>query len=299
MNPMGVTAALATAVSWAACALFFTSASKRVGTLSMNHYRTLFGALLLAAAHIATFGTIIPVANHHQMSLLLTSGVIGVVVGDMLLFQSYMDIGPRLGVLIMSVGPIITALLARWFLGERLGGLAWLGILVTLGGTTWVVAEENQKELAQRHQHLVRGISFVILSSICQSVGYVMAKPAMMGSDGVDPLSATFIRVAAGAVAFWIIGFAKSHTWRALCDFKNKRAMLMTFGGAVLGPFIGIWLSLFALKLIPAGVASTLISTMPVIILPMVVVIHREKVSWRAVIGAAIAVAGVAILFNS
>lgn len=299
MNPMGITAALATAVSWATCAIFFTSASRRVGTLSMNHYRTLFGTLLLAAAHIATFGTVLPAATSLQATTLLASGVIGVVIGDLFLFQAYLDIGPRLGMLVMSTGPILTALMAWPMLGERLGAYAWLGILVTMAGTVWVVAEEHGKEPSKRHRHLRRGLIFTLISAFCQSFGYVIAKPAMMGDHGVDPLSAALIRVAAGAAGFWIIGVAKSHTPRAFADFRNARAMLMTFGGAVTGPFIGIWLSLTALKLIPAGVASTLISTMPLVILPMVILVYRERVSWRAAVGAAIAVAGIAILFTS
>ena len=47
MNPVGIAAALATAVSWAACAMFFTSASRRIGSFSMNNWRVLFGTALL------------------------------------------------------------------------------------------------------------------------------------------------------------------------------------------------------------------------------------------------------------
>ncbi len=299
MNPMGITAALATAVSWATCGLFFTSASRRVGTLSMNHYRTLFGALLLIAAHVATFGSVVPLMTPHQLGLLVASGLIGVVIGDIFLFQSYIDIGPRLGMLIMSVGPILTGIMASLLLGEYLGTYAWIGIVITIGGTIWVMMEEHQREPSRRLRHLGRGISFAIISALLQSLGYVIAKPAMMGADGVDPLSAALVRVGAGAVGFWGIGMARRHTRQALAHFKHTKAMLMTFGGAVTGPFIGIWLSLTALKLIPAGVASTLISTMPIVVLPMVILVYKEKVSWRAAIGAVIAVVGVAILCNA
>jgi drug/metabolite transporter (DMT)-like permease len=45
------------------------------------------------------------------------------------------------------------------------------------------------------------------------------------------------------------------------------------------------------------GIASTLMSTMPVIMLPIVKYYYKESLSWRAIAGAFIAVAGVAILF--
>ncbi len=53
-------------------------------------------------------------------------GVIGLVVGDALLFQAFVWVGPRLGMLMMSLAPIIAALVARFFLGESLLPLQWL-----------------------------------------------------------------------------------------------------------------------------------------------------------------------------
>lgn len=299
MNPFGILAALATAVSWAACGLFFTAAGRRVGLLSMNHYRTLFGALMLMAAHIAVFGQIWPNVSAHNTIVLVISGIIGVVIGDIFGYQAFMDVGTRFGMLLINISPIFTAILAQQMLNEKLGSLAWLGMIITISGVFWVVAEENTKQKKVRSPHYLRGILFGVLAAVCQAIGFVIAKPAMLGTHAADPLTAALIRVGSAAVCFWLIGFAKQHTIKTLCDFKNTKAMLMTFGGAVLGPFLGIWLSLAALKLIPAGIAATLISTIPIVVLPMVIIVHKEKVSLRAAIGAIIAVAGIAILLNS
>ncbi|GAH50516.1 unnamed protein product, partial [marine sediment metagenome] len=61
--------------------------------------------------------------------------------------------------------------------------------------------------------------------------------------------------------------------------------------------FGGFWLSLLALKYIDASIASTLNSTTPLFILPMVAIILKEKVSIQAILGAAIAVGGIALIF--
>jgi len=66
--------------------------------------------------------------------------------------------------------------------------------------------------------------------------------------------------------------------------------------GAMVGPFAGVALSLVALRYAPAGIVATLIGTMPVLILPLSVLLYHEKVSLRAVGGAVVAVAGVAML---
>ncbi len=46
-----------------------------------------------------------------------------------------------------------------------------------------------------------------------------------------------------------------------------------------------------------AGIAQTCCSLSPVLLLPFAVTIHKEHVSLRAVLGAIVAVAGVALLF--
>lgn len=298
MNPVGIAAALATAFSWAACAMFFTSASRRIGSFSMNNWRVLFGAALLFAIHACLSGELFPSATARQWTLLLASGMVGVFVGDLFLFQSYLDIGPRQGLLIFNANPFFTAMIAWPVLGERLGALAWLGMAVTVGGTLWVLSEENP-EGGGRPLHHGRGIAFALLAALCQSIGFVIAKPAITGADGLDPLAASLIRVGAAVGGFWIASLVRGELPRVIGDFRNRAAMLYLLGGAITGPVVGIWLSLTALKLIPAGIAATLMATMPVVILPFVIFFYGERVSWRAAVGAAVAIAGVAILVNA
>ena len=76
-----------------------------------------------------------------------------------------------------------------------------------------------------------------------------------------------------------------------------RAGYLFASGGAVVGPFLGVWMSLVAADHAPIGVAQTLCSLTPVFLLPFAVVIHKERISSRAVIGALIAVGGSVLLF--
>jgi drug/metabolite transporter (DMT)-like permease len=78
---------------------------------------------------------------------------------------------------------------------------------------------------------------------------------------------------------------------------KDKKGIIGTFGGAVTGPFLGVWLSMVAVTYTKAGVAATLMSLMPVLIIPVVWILFRQKTSGRGILGAGIAFIGVAILF--
>ena len=297
MFSLGIISALATAFCWAACAMFLTPVSRRVSVFTMNNWRVLLGAILLLGAHIATFGTAIPQATAIQWYVLIASGLMGVFIGDTFLFQSFHDIGPRLGLLILNATPFITAFLAWPILGEKLRLSAWIGMAVTVGGTMWVLAEEHRGDPEVRAPHHLRGVICAVLASASCAIGYVIAKPMMTGSEGVAPLSAALIRVVSAVVVFWFIALIRGRIPKIIGVIRMPKQMFQIVGGSISGPFVGIWLSMLAIKLIPTAIASTLFATMPVLILPMVMIVDKEKVSWRAAVGAAVAVAGVAILY--
>ena len=128
-----------------------------------------------------------------------------------------------------------------------------------------------------------------------QAVGFVLSKRGMEHFN--HPFAATQIRAIAGIALFALLIIAARDLPRVARTLRDGRAMLMLTLGAITGPFLGVSLLLMSLSHeVPTGVASTLAATVPVMILPFVILIKREHVSWRAAVGAAIAVAGIAIM---
>jgi len=78
---------------------------------------------------------------------------------------------------------------------------------------------------------------------------------------------------------------------------KSPKALAFTLLGAVLGPYLGVTFSLIAISMTNVAIAATIMSIVPILMLPTVWIVFRERLSWRAVVGACIAVAGVGILF--
>jgi drug/metabolite transporter (DMT)-like permease len=78
--------------------------------------------------------------------------------------------------------------------------------------------------------------------------------------------------------------------------FKSVPGMKATSIGAFFGPVLGVSLSLVAAKYTSLGVAATLMGIVPVIVIPVSVMIFKERVNSREVVGALIAVVGVALL---
>jgi drug/metabolite transporter (DMT)-like permease len=78
---------------------------------------------------------------------------------------------------------------------------------------------------------------------------------------------------------------------------NNRSGMKYTFGGAIVGPFAGMTLSMVAVAYAQAGIAQTLMLLAPVMIIPVIWLTYKESTDWHGILGATIAVVGVAILF--
>ena len=66
--------------------------------------------------------------------------------------------------------------------------------------------------------------------------------------------------------------------------------------GSFFGPFLGVSLSLVAVKLIEVGIASTIMAMVPVFIILPEVLLMGKKVRPLEIAGALVAVAGVALV---
>ena len=100
-----------------------------------------------------------------------------------------------------------------------------------------------------------------------------------------------------GCRAFWLILFlaGKGGALRRACT--DGRGWLLMAATVVFGPFVGVSLSLMATQYTSTGVAMTIMSLSPVLILWPAHVLFGQRVTRREVLGALISVAGVALFF--
>ncbi|MCJ7715280.1 MAG: DMT family transporter, partial [Anaerolineales bacterium] len=137
---LGEIAAIITSITFAINSALFTLAGREVGSLVVNRLRLIIASLLLMAAHWIFLGTLWPVgADIDRWFWLGLSGIVGLVLGDMFLFQAFVWVGPRISMLMMSLAPILAAFTAWIFLGEALSLVQLFGIFLTVIGVMWVV----------------------------------------------------------------------------------------------------------------------------------------------------------------
>ncbi len=299
---MGNVAAVVVSMLWTACSIFFSAAGKRIGAISVNTIRISAAVGLLGTAHLIWFGALLPAATGDQWFYLGLSGFIGLAVGDIGYIGALVLIGPRRGVLLMSTAPIFAAVAGYAMLGEQIGAWALAGIAVTMSGVMLAILDDgaNGKPQELTKRQLTIGYGLAVMGSACQGVGLVISKYGMQGIEGaepLDPLSAALMRMIVGAAAMWVgvLAFGRLHEIRKAT--KDGRGVGLTFSGAITGPFLGVWLSMVAVSLALTGVAQTLMSLMPVMVIPVVWLLYKQGTGWRGIAGACIAIVGVAMLF--
>ena len=303
-NLLGESAALITSVLWTTCSILFAYAGRRIGALSVNGFRILMAVGMLSGAHILFLGTIIPHANSAQWLYMSLSGVIGLALGDFGYFGTLVILGPRRGTLLMSFAAVFATISGYLILNEILGPWTLFGIIITLMGITWVIleSEEQSNELPLSSKEKIVGVLLGLGGAAGQGVGLVISKYGMSvvaddPSVPLNPLSATLIRMIAAAIFIWIVIIIFGKFKKVINSAADKKGMKATFGGAFFGPFLGVTLSMVAVTYALAGVAQTLMSLMPVMVIPFVWVLYKQKTSWRGILGAVIAIVGVSILF--
>lgn len=291
---IGELSALATAFCWSGSSISFAEASLLIGSVRVNVVRLVLAAFLLALT-LALF-TIRITLSTSQLADLFLSGILGLVFGDSFLFKSYEYNGPRISSLIMSFAPAIAAILAYFFLHETLSSWGIVGMVITLIGIGLVVL--NRQETASKFPPITgRGILFAFFGACGQGGGLIAAKLAF--DDGtINGFAATFVRIVSALLFLIPISvFAGRFLAPWKLYFVQRKAFGLTLLGAILGPYFGITFSLIAIEHTEVALAATIMATVPVIMLPLVKLIYKEVLNWRAYAGAIIAVAGVATLF--
>ncbi|MBA3868739.1 MAG: DMT family transporter [Chloroflexota bacterium] len=305
MPLVGELAALATSLCFSLSSIVFTFSGRELGSILVNRTRLLIAILLVMLLHLLLYGQLLPInAGNERWFWLGLSGFVGLALGDGFLFQAFILIGPRLSMLMMALAPVLGAIMAWIFLGENLSLTAIVGIIVTVGGILIVVAERREdssanaetKAIPTNRRRYVIGLLCGLGGGLGQAGGLILSKLGLVG--GFPALSGNLIRLIVAGVIIWILAIANRQLISSYRDLKaHPRALLFVTGGTILGPVLGVWLSLVAVQNADVGIVSTLSSLMPIFLIPISYFVYGERITRQAVFGTVVAIVGMILLF--
>ena len=196
--------------------------------------------------------------------------------------------------LIMTLAPPLAAIFGYFILGESLNIMQMTGMIIVISGISMAIFNRPVKGERLSIKISPAGLLFAFIGALGQGLGIVLSK---YGMEGYDPFASTQIRIIAGAAGFAIIITLLRRWGNVAAALKNPSAMKPLALGAFFGPFLGISFSLLSVKHTQAGIASTIMAIVPVLILAPSAWLYREKITAVEIAGAVISVAGVAFFF--
>jgi len=295
MDHIGEIAAFATSFCWTITSIAFEKAGKKVGSYTVNIIR-LFIAIIIISIYTSIFrGLPFPIdAPAHAWIWLSVSGFVGFVIGDLLLFESLVRNGSRITMLIMASVPLIASILSYFILNELMTINQIIGMLITLLGIVLVIIKKDIESGQIIFSHPIKDLMFAVGGAVGQATGLILSK---FGMAGYDPIASTQIRIIAAIIGFSLVFTLRRDWHKVKRALSNIPAMKYIILGSFFGPSLGVALSLIAVKYTNPGVAATLMSLTPIIIIPFAIFYLKEKMDFKEILGAFVAVFGVAYIF--
>lgn len=289
-------AALGAALCWALGSLFAASATRQLGAIAFTRLRMAMVFVMLLAALLCSGNSVSTIVTG-DWGWLILSGFIGIFIGDTALFLTMSRLGPRRTGILFACNAPMTVFLAWAILDEQMQLPAIIGIVLVASGV--FVAIVHGKRRDQLHDwETVRGKLWIgvcigLLAALSQSAGSLLVAPALR--HGTDPLTVATIRIGSALIAFYLARGAFPNLTR--CQRPLDRLLaLRLFASGFLGMAVGMTLLLYAFAHGSIGLSAALSSTTPVMLIPIIWIVSRERPAGGAWIGAFLAVAGSSLI---
>lgn len=306
----GELAALGAAFLWAVASIVFADIGAHIKSINLNVIKGILACGLMVVILLA--GSFLGAAQIHLESLfsispkdlflLVTSGAIGIGIGDTAYFACLRRIGPQKGLMLESTAPVIAALLAMALFGEYLPFSAWSGILLTTMGVIIVVRMTHSR---MHYANSLIGITYGLVAATAQAAGVVLSRMALAAGE-VDPLASSLLRLAAGllALTIWLqirTLVSPDHNnhqplRQAIILISRHQLAVKMMIAVFIGTFCAIWLQQISLRHTSAGITQTLLAACP--LFGMIIAFYQGQKQPAAVwAGLLLGLLGISLLF--
>ncbi|WIO74331.1 DMT family transporter [Porticoccaceae bacterium LTM1] len=287
---MGVIAALTAALCWALATRIYRGMGAFWSPLSLTFIKNFIAIGLFGLAIFLSSGDFVSGSSEAVWWLIL-SGAIGIGIGDVSLFKALNTLGEARTLMVAeTLAPILVVVIAWLALSEQLSWLQLFGVVVIIFAVDMVISFRS----GRRNNSLnYKGLLWAMLAACCQATGAVISRAVFTSSDISAEASALW-RLLGGLSLALILLIINRHS------LKPKSALTKYQWGSllaaiVIGTFIAIWALQLSFKLLPAGIAQTLIVTCA-LMAALIAAFKGERLSPKQWFGLVLGVPGVAML---
>ncbi len=275
------------AILWAFAIVLFKRSGETVHPVALNTFKDVLAVILYVPTLAIAGVSLIQNYPASDYMLLLVSGVIGIAVGDTLLFKSLNTIGAGASALVSCLySPFIIGLSFFW-IGERLTWLQLVGVVLILSAVL-ETTRTGDREISGVRRNLF-GVAWGILAVAAMAVGVVMIKPLL---DEAPVLWVLQIRLIGGVAALLLFLAINPARGRILSTLLIRKSRGYTFVSSMIGGYVAMLIWLGGIKFTKASIAAALNQTNTIFVLVFAALILRERITVGRIIAILLAVAG-------
>jgi drug/metabolite transporter (DMT)-like permease len=281
-------------------------AAKLVGGTETNFWRLVVATLCLAAWAYSFGGGLSGAA----LPVFALSGLVGIGVGDVALYQALPRLGSRLTSLLLQCLTTPFAAAIEWlWLGTRLTGAEILCDVVILTGVALALSSGSHLQLTRAQ--VSQGLAFVGVAAFGNALGMVLSRKAYAvaaaAGESLDGGTAAFQRLTGGLLLAGVVLLVVRHkevsahlatpsfsTAESRAKWRHAWPWVLVNGLA--GMTLGVSCLQWALQTTPTGIVSPIVAITPLAVIPLAWHFEGERVTQRSLLGGLVAVAGTVAL---
>ncbi len=287
-------ACLIAAALWAFSLAYFRDPIRQRGPVAVNFFKCTFACLCFWLWTIV-LGTFPGRDAAGAFGLLALSGVIGMSIGDVLLFIAVREGGVQRALVLFNTSPLIALVLALPVYGTLPSPIQLVGMAAVLAGVLLVETDPVRRAGNERASNGGRPwLAFFagLGGAAGQAIGIVLSHGPLQSVDIVPASAIRLTAASAGLLAYALFKPRIRSALRELTPRTWPRLALPSLFGSV----IAIYFMMVGMRDVEPGISATLLATTPIFSLPVARFLLKEELGWRSALGTAAAVIGVVLI---
>lgn len=270
---------------WAVCFPLITMGIEYAPHLTFAALRAVLAGASLVVIALA-LGRQLP-RGLRTWIMLMAVGLGATTLGFFGMFHAAEFVAPGIATVIANTQPLLAAVLASMFLGERLGTLGKLGLGL---GFIGIVLIATPRLMSSTSGSYAIGIAYIVLAAGGITVSNVLIKRI---AGEVDGFMAMGFQLLLGAVPLTVIAWLGEQPNEVVWSGEFLFALV---GLSLPGTALVYWLWFLILKRVPLNRANAFSFLIPILGLSMGILFYGESVGWLEMAGIVVVLAGIALV---
>jgi len=281
--------AILTALFWSSGVILFQVSGRILSSLQISLLKNIIGVIGFIGI-LAVQGNVFPLFTHHELWILIISGILGVAVGDLFFLASLRRLGAGLIAIVSTTYSPSIFLLAFLMFGEVISLQAYFGGALVITG---IIIGFLEKPKNKRREDIAWGVLYGFAAQALTAFSVLLLKP-IMEIHPVVPIA--LVRFSTGAVlSIGFLAFAKGlPALRETIKQGFKHPPLIM--GSIFGTFLSVIFWLAGFKYTLAGRAAIYNQLSTIFIILMAAIFLKEAMTRRKWLAVTCALSGVLLV---